>query len=339
MILGCLNQDDCFAIDICKFSIAKTENGMIKTAMILGAGFGERLKPLTLVRPKPLLPVLNKTMLEWWAEFLVSAGMKRLVINVHHLAPLMLEHNDNLTASFKGRLEIAASPEEQILGTGGAIKRAEALLGKDDFLVADADIFTDFELVKLSLKQLANPGRLATMGLLTGRDKANVSLGEGGRILGFRYPEPLAGEASRQTYCGVMAVSPEIFTYLPDGPSDIIETFNRAIGQGADIFGWTYDPAIWRDMGTPRDYWELNRDLAAGRTNIHSTALVEGRLSGWNVVGPKARLEEGCAIENSVIWPGVIVSPGVQVKNAVVAGDVPPGTTVDGGVFCDLPGC
>lgn len=312
---------------------------MIKTAIILGAGFGERLKPLTLVRPKPLLPVLNKTMLEWWAEFLVSAGIKRLIINVHHLAPQMMEHIGHLALSFSGKLEITASPEEEILGTGGAIKRAEAILGKDDFLVADADIFTDFELVKLALKQLANPGRLATMGLLAGRDKANVSLGEGGRILGFRHPEPLVGEETRQTYCGVIALSPEIFTCLPDGSSDIIEVFNQAIDGGADIFGWTYDPAIWRDMGTPRDYWELNRDLAAGRTNIHSTALMEGRLSGWNVVGPKARLEEGAAIENSVIWPGAVISPGARVKNAVVAGDVPPGTTVDGGVFCELPGC
>ena len=311
---------------------------MIKTAMLLSAGFGERLRPLTLIRPKPLFPVLNKTMLEWWSEFLLSAGVKRLIINVHYLAPMMMEHIDKLAASFNGKIEIIASPEEEILGTGGAIKQAEALIGKDDFLVINADIFTDFEMVKLSLKQLANPGRLATLGLLAdNQDKANVAVGEGARLLGFRHSQPLAEEVARQTYCGVMALSPAIFTHLPDGPSDIIEIFNHAINAGADIFGWVYDPAIWRDMGTPEDYWELNRDLAAGRTNIHSSALAEGQLGGWNVIGARARLEEGSTVESSVIWPDAVVSPGAKIKNAVVAGHVPPGTTVDGGFFCESP--
>ncbi|MDR3038756.1 MAG: NTP transferase domain-containing protein, partial [Candidatus Adiutrix sp.] len=180
---------------------------MIKTAMILGAGFGRRLLPLTNLRPKPLFQVLNRTMLEWWAEALVSAGVKRAVINVHHQSRLMLEHIQHMAGCFSGRLEITPSPEEGLLGTGGGIKKAEALLGKSDFLVVNADIFTDFELVKTALKHLVNPGRLATMGLLEHRPPANVSLGEGGRIVAFRAPGPVPGETGRRTYSGVMALS------------------------------------------------------------------------------------------------------------------------------------
>lgn len=311
---------------------------MIKTAMILSAGQGIRLRPLTLVQPKALFQVLNKTMLEWWAEFLSSAGVKRLVINAHSHRELMLEKIQRLADSFKGRLEILPSPENTSLGTGGGIKQAAPLLGQADFLVVNADIFTDFEFVKLSLKHLANPGRLATLGLLEQAAKANVSTSGGERILGFRHPEALPGETGRQAYCGVMALSPAIFDLIPEGPSDIVDVFNQALARDAEIFGWTYDPIIWRDMGTAEDYWELNCRLAAGRTIVHSTAKPRGQMSGWNVLGAESRLEEGSVVENSVVWPFSIISAGAVVKNAVVSGVVPPGLIIDGGVFCDVQG-
>jgi len=310
---------------------------MIKTAMILGAGYGRRLLPLTGLRPKPMFQVLNKTMLEWWAEALVSAGVKRAVINVHHQAGLMLDHIQNLAESFKGLLEIIPSPEEEILGTGGGIKRAEALLGKNEFLVINADIFTDFDVVKLALKHLANPGRLATLGLLAGREQAKVSLGRDGRILYFRAPGPVPGEAARQTYSGAMALSPDIFELIREGESDIIEVFLRLLSEGRDIFGWTYDPAIWCDMGEAEDYWRLNRDLAAGRSIIHSTAQITGSLAGWNVVGAEAVIEKEASAENCVIWPGVCLARGASAVDAVIAGPVPPDTRVNGGVFCAQP--
>lgn len=312
---------------------------MIRTAMILSAGFGERLKPLSQVRPKPLFPVLNKSMLEWWAEFLISAGVKKLVINVHYQKAQMLEHIKAMAAGFGSKLEIVSSVEETILGTGGGIKNAASLLGEDDFLVVNSDIFTDFELVKLGLKHLGNPGRLATLGLLSGHDQARVSINDSGRILGFRHSEPLEGETARRTYCGVMALSPAICDLIPEGQSDIIDVFNQVIANKAEVFGWTYEPAIWSDMGTPDDYWKLNRDLASGRIMVHSTARVEGAMTGWNVVGASAIVEEGASIENSVIWPGAAVSPGARIKNAIVKGLVPAGLHVDGGIFCDFEDC
>lgn len=311
---------------------------MIKTAMILSAGAGLRLRPLTLLKPKPLFQVLNKTMLEWWVENLISAGVRRLVINVHYQPELMMERIRLMTESFKDHLEIIPSPEDEVLGTGGGLKKAAPLLGGGDFLVVNADIFTDFELVKLSLKQLANPGRLATLGLLEKPEKAelaNVSLGEGGRIIGFREAEVMAGEKLRQAYAGVMALSSDIFNLIPEeGASDIIEVFCRALEEGAEISGWSYDPAIWSDMGTPVDYWKLNELLACGRTIVHSAASAGGVLAGWNVLGAHAVVEEGARVENCVIWPYAVVSAGAEVKDAVVAGVVPPGTSLDGGVFC-----
>lgn len=312
---------------------------MIKTAMILSAGAGLRLRPMTLLKPKPLFEVLNKTMLEWWLEAFVSAGIKRVVVNVHYKAELMMQSLGLLGNNYKNHLEIIPSLETEVLGTGGGLKKAAALLGEDDFLVANADIFTDFELVKLCLKQLANPGRLATLGLLDRPElmgEANVSMGEEQRILGFRQSQPFKGEIKRQLYCGVMALSPNIFNYIPDkGYSDIIDVFSKAIAEGADdLSGWTYEPAIWSDMGTPDAYWKLNKHLASGRTVRHSTSIVNGELAGWNVLGAEAMVEKGARVENCVIWPYAVISGGAVVKNAVVAGLVPPGKNLEGGVFC-----
>jgi NDP-sugar pyrophosphorylase family protein len=249
----------------------------------------------------------------------------------------MLNHIRNLAASFSGRLEIASSPEEELLGTGGGIKRAEAFLGRDDFLVINADIFTDFDLVKLALKHLANPGRLATLGLLDGCGPANVSLGRDGHIISFRSPRPVPGETGRQTYSGVMGLPPDSFDHLEEGASDIIEVFLRLLSQGRDIFGWTYDPAIWRDMGEVEDYWRLNRDLASGRTITHSTAKIAGVLTGWNVVGAAAVIEKEATAENCVIWPGASLARGASASGAIIAGPVPAGTRVNGGFFCVQP--
>lgn len=310
---------------------------MIKTAMLLAAGFGRRLHPLTLLRPKPLFPVLNKTMLEWWAEFLVSAGVTRLIINTHYMAPLMLEHIDKLAATFKSKLEIAASQEDEILGTGGGLKKAAPLLGADDFLVINADIFSDFELGKLARQHLENPGRLATMGLLDKLGEANVSVGEGGRIVAFRQPDKAEGETLRRSYAGVMALSPAIFDHIPGGFSDIVSVFMEAMNTGAEIHGWTYDPAIWRDMGRIDDYWRLNGNLAAGRVIAHSTAGVKGVLNGWNVIGAGAMIEAGAEVENCVVWPHSKVCAGASAKNAVIGGVLPEKQKIEGGFFCDAP--
>jgi NDP-sugar pyrophosphorylase family protein len=134
-----------------------------------------------------------------------------------------------------------------------------------------------------------------------------------------------------------MALSPEIFGLINEGETDIVEVFLRLLGQGQDIFGWTYDPAIWSDMGTVEDYWRLNRDLAAGRTIIHSTAKVAGSLAGWNVVGAEAVIEKGASAENCVIWPGASLAKGASAEDAVIAGPVPAEARVNGGFFCVPP--
>lgn len=310
---------------------------MIETAMLLAAGFGRRLRPLSLLRPKPLFPVLNKTMLAWWAEFLLSAGVKRLVINAHYLAPMMLDHIAELAAGFKNKLEILASEEDEILGTGGGILKAAPLLGTDDFLLINADIFSDFELKKLSARHLENPDRLATMGLLDKLGEANVSMGEGERVKAFRQPEKAPGETARRAYAGVMALSPRIFDHIPGGFSDIIQVFMEAMKNGAEIGGWVYDPAIWQDMGRIDDYWRLNAALAAGRSIVHSTAQVKGSLCGWNVIGAGALIEKGAEVENCVLWPQARVFAGAVAKNAVISGTMLKDSKIEGGFFCDAP--
>ncbi|MGL4209858.1 MAG: sugar phosphate nucleotidyltransferase, partial [Candidatus Adiutrix sp.] len=197
------------------------------------------------------------------------------------------------------------------------------------------DIFTDFPLVKLAQKHLEAQGALATLGLIDRPQTANVAVGIDEKIIKFREPKTAKGELNRYAYCGLMALSPAIFDFIPYGFSDIIDVFNEHI-DGAHIKGWLFDPAFWQDMGTIEDYWALNQHLAAGRQILHSTVSAQGaELLGWNVVGEKVTIEPGATIENCVVWPLSIISAGAVVKNATICGLVPSTTTINGGVFCD----
>lgn len=117
----------------------------LKTAMILAAGRGERLKPLTDTTPKPLLPVLGKPLIAYHLEKLAALHFEKVVINVHYLAKQLM---DALGDGSKWGVQIVYSQEQALLGTGGSIRQALDLLGSEPFLCMGGDIYTDFPLEK-----------------------------------------------------------------------------------------------------------------------------------------------------------------------------------------------
>ena len=115
-------------------------------AMILAAGFGTRLKPLTLGLPKPMFPVLNRPLLEHTLNFLSSNGIQDIIVNVHHLPEKIVEHFGDGT-DFGVHLQF--SREEEILGTAGGLKKAQSFLEKETFLVMNSDVLADIDLDKV----------------------------------------------------------------------------------------------------------------------------------------------------------------------------------------------
>ena len=293
------------------------------TAMILGAGFGQRARPLSLVRPKPLFPVLNRPIISHTLDSLAPLGLRQVVVNTHHLA-------DRLEAYLAGlghKPAIRISREETILGTGGGLRKARPFLGPDPFLVINGDIVTGVDLAALIAEHQAR-GPLATLVLHDCPKFNQVAVDEAGFIRGFRGKWPGGPENPGwriMAFTGVHLVDPWVLTRLPDGPGDIIAAYQALIEAGEPVRAMVADDLFWWDAGTLESYLDLHATLLADRAA--GTVLTESgweaapgaRVEGWAALGQGVVLEEGAVVRNSVLWPGARVKAGVTVIDSVLA--------------------
>jgi len=222
----------------------------IGTAMVLAAGLGKRMRPLTATRPKPLVEVAGKPLLDHVLDRLRSAGIGRVVVNVHYLADSLEAHLRRKAAD----LDVRVSDERgQLLETGGGVARALPLIPEDHFLVANSDnLWIDGPVDAISL--LADRWDDAAMDallLLVPLARANCHSGMGdfhmdgaGRIV-RRRPSRVAPFV----FTGVQIVSKRLFVDLPDGPFSFNLLWDRAIAAGR-AFGLVHQ-GLWFDVGTP----------------------------------------------------------------------------------------
>jgi mannose-1-phosphate guanylyltransferase len=320
----------------------------ITTAMILAAGLGQRLMPLTSVCPKPLLPILNNPMLFHLMEELAGAGIRRVVVNAHHLAEQMIQALKKPPASLPRDFEIQLSLESELLGTGGGLKKAVPLLfpknspaGQTAVLVINSDIYTDIKLRRFIVDSQnrdnhasrAKPTPPVTLALVDCPEKATVSLDSKGNILAFRSKEPVPGEAGRLCGAGLMIVERFFIDSLPNGNSDVIEHLNLVISKGRAPAGYVFPEARWTDIGTFADYFGLNRRLVRGRMMLEDPKKIHGRLSGFVIAQAGAIVEYDSVVEKSVLLSTAVVEKGAKVVGSVVAGWVPAGSVVENRAF------
>jgi mannose-1-phosphate guanylyltransferase len=314
-------------------------SGPVTRAVILAAGLGLRLRPLTLLRPKPLLPVLDRPILYFWLDRLARAGVGHVAVNAHHL-------RDQIAAALDGargiwpRLRLDLSVEPEILGTGGGIRRAAGLLFPDGpprgqcLYVVNADIFSDLSLQALASDHLSHPGRPATLALVDRPERATVGLDGEGRIVSLREPRPGPGETRRLCGAGIMVMSAFFLGFLSEGFSDVVESLRLWLAQGLPPpGGHLLSGAGWADIGSPPEFLALNRELARGRVLVQDPGPIRGRLSGFVVAEAGARVGEGASVEDSVLLASARVGRGASVSQAIVAGPVPAGARAQGGVW------
>jgi mannose-1-phosphate guanylyltransferase len=300
-------------------------------AMILAAGLGTRLRPLTEIRPKPLVPVVDRPLIWHLAEGLKGAGVTDLVVNTHHLADQVRE--EVLGKNFP--LPVTVSPEPAILGTGGALWRARDLLGDRPFLVVNGDIYTDLDFAAVYAAHLARRP-LATM-VLRDEPEFNSVILAGERILGFA-AEAAGGPGSHPgrtwAYTGVQVVEPSVFARLPAGFSDIIDVYQAALAAGDELAGHIDRESFWDEAGDLGRYLNLHRRLMARRNQnfwVHPRAEVAAGIEvrGFACVGDGTRVEAGAYLEDAVIWPGAVVAAGVRVIRSVIGAGVVRGIVED----------
>ncbi|MDR2459482.1 MAG: hypothetical protein LBE38_01670 [Deltaproteobacteria bacterium] len=308
------------------------KQGYIDTAMLLSAGLGTRLLPLSQLRPKCLFPILNRPILGFWLEKLKNDNIKRVIINVHHLAGLIEEFVEK-ERSFYPQMEIIISREETVLGTGGGLKKARELL-PSTFLVVNSDIYSDLNLALL-LAAHREHGPLATLAVLKANDKATVAVGDNETILGFRREGLLPGEVARLCGSGVMVMENAALEGLPDSFSDIIAHLDsKILLAGAQIKAYLLPETVfWKDMGTVEDYYALNYQLAKGGHFIESGASILGESSGFLAAEAGSRTLEGSWVGDCILWSTALVERGARLCSMVVAGKAASGVKLTGGII------
>lgn len=230
-------------------------------AMVLAAGLGLRMRPITEHTPKPLIKVAGRTMLDRALDHLAAEDVGQCVVNAHWLA-------DRITAHVAGRPGITVSPEPELLETGGGVTKALPLLGNDPFYVVNSDIIWTNGATP-ALKRLADAwddGRMDGLLLLTRTATAMGYQGKGDFFLDphgvpRRRKDP---EVAPLLFSGVQILSPRLFADAPAGKFSLNLLYDRALAVGR-LFGIVHD-GRWFHVGTPDALPEVEAALMADAT-------------------------------------------------------------------------
>lgn len=298
--------------------------GPFRTAMVLAAGRGERMRPLTTVLPKPALPLPDGPVVASALRLAAEAGATRIVVNVCHLPERMAEAVAMLR--FEGT-EIVLSYEQELMGTAGglALARDRGLLGhKGAVLVINGDGVLGLELHSLAVRHLAG-NDLVTLALLPHLDPdrwSRVTLDSDGRIEAILGPGSPDAFETPFLYPGVMAVSREALEGLPMGPGGIPAALWEP-AQSSRRLGGVVVAGHWREVGTPTDYLEVMRTRLSGTTIIEASADVDPAAEiTSSFIGREVVVSSGAVVEESVITEGAIIGERAKVVRSVLFGAV-----------------
>jgi NDP-sugar pyrophosphorylase family protein len=236
-------------------------------AMILAAGLGTRLRPLTDDRPKALVEVAGRTLLEITLSRLRGFGVCEVIVNVHHFGDMVVDYL-KVNQNFGMRIEI--SREEELLDTGGGLKKAgwfflEDAAGRDEpFILHNVDVISTIDLGRMVQFHREHRG-LATLAVQERETSRYLLFDEKMRLCGRR----AGGDAIRESakaqelaFSGIHVVSPRIFEKISeDGAFSIISSYLRLAAQGGNILGFRADQYYWRDLGRPENVARAERDL------------------------------------------------------------------------------
>jgi NDP-sugar pyrophosphorylase family protein len=295
-------------------------------AMVLAAGLGTRMRPLSSLVAKPVLPVLNRPLLAFTLDALRRAGVDEAIVNTHHLPATVR------SALGDGRdfgVRLGYSHERTILGTGGGPRRVLDRLGRGPVLIVNGDMLFDFDLRAL-VREHRRSGAAVTLGVRPmprGGRYAPVVVGRGGEVTWLRGASAAPPRSGRRTlFTGLHVVDPALFARLPPGPSDsVADLYSRLIAEGrGDVVKAFALEGAWYDLGSPRLYLraqlELLRARFRGARAVDPTARIaaDARVREA-VIGAGCVVAPGARVERSVLWPGAVVGPGAVVQDAVLA--------------------
>jgi mannose-1-phosphate guanylyltransferase len=335
--------------------------------MILAAGLGTRLRPLTYVMPKPVAPVLNRPIVAWIADLLAEHGFDEVVTNLSYLPEQI---RDVLGDGSDYGLRISYSEEAAPLGTAGGVGKVRDFLGEtDSFLIISGDALTNIDLAAMRAAHEANVERGAILTIATKRVEDTtqfgvVITGDDGRIQGFQEkPEP-AEALSDLANCGIYMFKRDIFDHFPppdfkspagdeDQPSGFVDwamdIFPALLNGDIPFYAHEID-AYWNDVGSVGEFVQGNLDALSGAVGIDppAPAVEDGVYAGEGsdldavkvkppvLIGSDCRLGTGVDLHGPVVvGEGCRIGAGAMLRDCVLlpGAEVPSGGLVVGGLY------
>lgn len=281
-------------------------------AMLFAAGLGTRLRPLTLERPKPGVPLANRPMAWFALSVLHRAGIRRVVVNTHYLG-------ESLPGLLEGHvpagMELSFVHEPELLGTGGGLKNVQGQLvdGDEPIVVINADIVFDPDL-SAALATHRRLDALATMILRPDPDAQRygaLDIDAEGRVRRLLGTPEWDGPLDTYMFTGVHILSPRALDDLPDSGCIVRDGYRQWIDRG-DVIAGHVEERSWRDVGTLGAYLQTNLDLRRGTlafTGIEASDFVGGPDA---VVSPKATIATGANLDEVVVWDGARVDSSLR---------------------------
>ncbi|MBM9616541.1 NTP transferase domain-containing protein [Desulfobulbus rhabdoformis] len=285
---------------------------VVMQAIVLAAGFGTRLRPYTNLRPKPLFPVANQMLLHRLLDQLAACECWPVVVNAHYLP-------EQIEAALDGYPNVELQVEPEILGTGGALRKALDSMNNEPILVMNGDLYHEINPEWVYHRHLLSKNDV-TMALHDYPRFNTVQVG-GDRVLGFAE----AAQTNCLAFTGIHVVDPEVLERIAVGTFHHIIDLYQELAREDRIGYCRTDSAFWYDIGTPVDYLQLHGRLLepVGDWEIASTAQVapDAHLSGWGCIGENAAIGAGAVLHNCVVWSGAQVPKGAMAEGAIITGD------------------
>ncbi|MFC2144840.1 sugar phosphate nucleotidyltransferase [Actinomycetota bacterium] len=296
-----------------------------KKAMVLAAGLGTRLRPLTDLISKPMAPIVNRPVMEHIIKLLAKHGFKDIVCNLHYFPDEIKNH---FRDGSKWGVNIVYSFEEELLGTAGGVKKVEDFFQGQTFLVISGDALTDIDLSNAYDFHKEKKGK-ATLVLTEVEDTTQfgvVILDGEKRIKGFQ-EKPLSGEArSNLANSGIYFFEPDIFEYMP--PKGQFYDFGKnlfpdLLEKDIPYYGYKHNK-YWNDVGSLDEYQQGNFDALEGKVEVD----IPGKMIKNGVwIGKNCKIQEDVIIIPPVcIGDGCTINKGAKLYGPIILGN---NTTVD----------
>lgn len=278
-------------------------------AMILSAGYGTRLWPLTEDRTKPAIPILGKPLVGYVAEYLAAYGYHEILVNLHH-RPESVRRALGDGSSFGVKLHYIEEPI--ILGTSGALDNARAYLEQETFLVINGKIICDIDL-NAALLTHRDSGAIATLVLLpnTKRERFTIVETANGFLKGFGgMPQAGASDQIPLMFTGIQILEPRIFDYIPRGvfSHSTSDVYPQAMSNG-ECIAVHAGTGKWYELSTLQRYLEISLAMLGERGEVLSA-------------GARCEVSPSANVAQAILWDDVRIAPGARVSRTVLADGV-----------------